>query len=177
ANIANLFLVRSEARQQEISIRRALGAGTGGVAGYFLAESLLLSLAGGAAGLSAAWYGVRLLVAFGPATLPRLNEVHLAPVHLVFALALTALAAIAFTAVPLARAGRSRIALQDGEPAESSHPSGAHGRTGRPGAHAARRVGPAAPKLHSPARAGSGLQPLLGADVSNRPSARRLPDS
>ncbi|HXD72239.1 MAG TPA: ABC transporter permease [Vicinamibacterales bacterium] len=114
ANIANLFLVRSEARQQEISIRRALGAGTGGVAGYFLAESLLLSLAGGAAGLSAAWYGVRLLVAFGPATLPRLNEVHLAPVHLVFALALTALAAIAFTAVPLARAGRSRIALQDG---------------------------------------------------------------
>src|SRR2546425_5253346 len=78
ANIANLFLVRSEARQREITVRRALGAGSGGIAGYFFAESLLLSLAGGALGLLAAWYGVRLLVAFGPSDLPRLHEIALA---------------------------------------------------------------------------------------------------
>ena len=114
ANIANLFLVRSEARQREISVRRALGAGTGGIAGYFFAESALLSLAGGAIGLFASWYGVRLLVAFGPTNLPRLEEVQLAPIHIVFTLALTALAAVVFGAVPLARLGRSRVALHDG---------------------------------------------------------------
>src|ERR1043166_4357800 len=114
ANIANLFLVRSEARQQEIAVRRALGAGTRGIAGYFLAESTLLSLAGGALGYAAAGYGVGLLVAFGPASLPRLNEVHLAPVHVAFTLALTALTAVVFAAVPMVRLGRSRGSLHDG---------------------------------------------------------------
>jgi putative ABC transport system permease protein len=114
ANIANLFLVRSEARQQEISIRRALGAGSGGIAGYFLAESTILSMAGGTLGVLAAWYGVRLLVTFGPTSLPRLEEVHLAPIHLVFMLALTAAAAVVFAAVPLVRLGRSRVAIHDG---------------------------------------------------------------
>ena len=113
ANIANLFLVRSEARQQEISIRRALGAGSGGIASYFLAESTLLSFAGGTLGFLAAWYGTRLLVTFGPASLPRLDEVHLAPIHLVFTVALTAAAAVVFAALPLARLGRSRVAVHD----------------------------------------------------------------
>ena len=114
ANIANLFLVRSEARQQEIAVRRALGAGSASIAGYFLAESALLSLAGGALGFLAASYGVRLLVAFGPASLPRLEEIQIAPIHAVFTLALTALAAVVFAAVPLARIGRSRVGLHDG---------------------------------------------------------------
>jgi putative ABC transport system permease protein len=125
ANIANLFLVRSEARQQEISIRRALGAGSGGIAGYFLAESTLLSIAGGALGLLSAWYGVRLLVAFGPTILPRLEEVRLAPIHMAFTLALTLAAAVVFAALPLARLGRSRVTVQDGArgatPSRRSH--------------------------------------------------------
>ena len=74
ANVANLFLVRSEARQREIAVRRALGAGGAGIARYFLTESLLLSIAGGVIGLALAWGAVQLLVAFGPANLPRLRR-------------------------------------------------------------------------------------------------------
>jgi putative ABC transport system permease protein len=113
ANIANLFLVRSEARQREIGVRRALGAGTGGIAGYFFAESALLSLAGAALGLAAAWYGVKALVALGPATLPRLNEVRLATIHVLFTIGLAAIAALVFGLVPLARLGSSRVPLHD----------------------------------------------------------------
>ena len=114
ANIANLFLVRSEARQREIAVRRALGASTGNVAGYFLAESALLSFSGGALGLAVAWYGIGLLVAFGPANLPRINELALAPIHAVFVLGLTALVAVVFGAVPLVRLRTHGRTLSDG---------------------------------------------------------------
>jgi len=113
ANIANLFLVRSDARQREIAVRRALGAGTSGVAGYFLAESALLSIAGGALGLAAAGAGVRLLVASGPALLPRLNEIQLTPIHAAFVLGLVALATLAFGLIPLARIRSSSASLHD----------------------------------------------------------------
>ncbi len=114
ANVANLFLVRSETRQQEISVRRALGAGAGGIAGYFFAESLLLSSAGGALGLLAARYAVQLLVAFGPVGLPRLEEITLAPVHVLFAMVLAAIAGLVFGIVPLARLGRGGVPLTSG---------------------------------------------------------------
>jgi putative ABC transport system permease protein len=113
ANIANLFLVRCDARQREIAVRRALGAGTAGIAGYFLAESALLSIAGGALGLAAAWAGIRLLVASGPALLPRLNEIQLAPIHVVFVLGLVTLATFAFGLIPLARIRSSSTSLHD----------------------------------------------------------------
>ena len=77
ANVANLFLVRSETRQREVAVRRALGAGGRSIARYFFSESVLLAAVGGALGLALAWGGVRLLVAFGPANLPRLNEVRI----------------------------------------------------------------------------------------------------
>src|SRR6185436_20170268 len=114
ANIANLFLVRSEARQREIGVRRALGAGTRGIAAYFFAESALLSLAGALIGLAASWYAVQALVRFGPATLPRLHEVRLAPVHLLFTGALAAVTTLVFGLVPLVRLGSSNASLQDG---------------------------------------------------------------
>jgi hypothetical protein len=66
ANVANLFLVRSEARQREVAVRRALGAGRSGIIRYFFAESMLLSMAGAVLALGLSFGAVRLLVRFGP---------------------------------------------------------------------------------------------------------------
>jgi putative ABC transport system permease protein len=103
ANVANLFLVRSETRQREVAIRRALGAGRRSVARYFFAESGLLSLAGGAMGFALAWAGIQLLVAFGPASMPRLNEVRLDIVTVAFTIGLTIMAAVIFGMIPVFR--------------------------------------------------------------------------
>jgi predicted permease len=130
ANIANLFLVRSETRQREIGVRRALGAGTGGIAAYFFAESAILSAAGATLGSIAASYAIRALVALGPVNLPRLHEVSLAPIHLLFTLVLSVIAAIVFGVVPLARLGGTRVPLQEG----------ARGATAGRRSHRARQV-------------------------------------
>ena len=103
ANVANLFLVRSETRQREVAIRRALGAGRRSVARYFFAESGLLSLVGGVMGFVLAWAGIQLLVAFGPASMPRLNEVRLDIVTVAFTIGLTILAALLFGIIPVFR--------------------------------------------------------------------------
>jgi len=75
ANVATLLLVRVDARQQELAIRAALGAGAGRIVRALLVESVLLGLAAGAAGLAVAAAGLRLFVARGPSALPRLQEV------------------------------------------------------------------------------------------------------
>jgi len=103
ANVANLFLVRSEARQREVAVRQALGAGGFGLAGYFLAESVLLSVTGGLLGLALSWGAVRLLVTVAPLSLPRLEEVRLDASVLAFTMALSLLTAVAFAAIPWLR--------------------------------------------------------------------------
>lgn len=103
ANVANLFLVRSEARQRDLAIRRALGAGGMGIVRHFLIESTLLSIAGGLAGLAIAQGAVQLLAAYGPRDLPRLAELRLDVVALGFTLLLTLLVALVFGAMPLMR--------------------------------------------------------------------------
>ena len=71
ANVANLFLVRAEGRQQEVALRAALGAKRGRIARALLVESLTVGLAGGAAGLLFAQAAIEVLRMFAPATLPR----------------------------------------------------------------------------------------------------------
>src|SRR5262249_45174464 len=103
ANVANLFLVLSEARRREGAVRQALGAGSRALVGYFLAESVLLSMAGSLIGLGLCWGAVRLLIAFAPVNLPRLGEVRLDASVIAFTLALSLLTAVAFGAIPWLR--------------------------------------------------------------------------
>jgi putative ABC transport system permease protein len=114
ANVANLFLVRSEAKQGEVAVRRALGAGTAGIAGYFLAESAWLATAGGALGIALAWGAVHLLVALGPNNIPRLHEVRLDRVAIVFAAALSVASGAVFGLIPLIRGGTLVTSLREG---------------------------------------------------------------
>jgi predicted permease len=86
ANVANLVQVRAQARRQEFAIRAALGAGWGRIARELLIESLVLGALGGAMGLGLAYAGLRLLVAKGPASLPRLTEISVDGPTLVFVL-------------------------------------------------------------------------------------------
>ena len=84
ANVANLLLVRAEGRQQELAIRAALGAGRGHIARELLMESVPLGVAGGGVGLGLAFGALRLLTAFAPANLPRLDEISIDGVVLLF---------------------------------------------------------------------------------------------
>jgi hypothetical protein len=76
-NVANLLLVRADARQQELAVRAALGAGRARMVRELLIESLLLALFGGVGGTAVAAAGLRLLLIIGPANLPRLSEIGL----------------------------------------------------------------------------------------------------
>jgi predicted permease len=100
ANVANLVLVRAEARQQELAIRAALGAGRKRIVRELLIENILLGLIGGALGVGIAYEGLRLLVAAGPADLPRLNEISLDGWALAFTFLLSLLSGLMFGLIP-----------------------------------------------------------------------------
>jgi predicted permease len=111
ANVANLFLVRAEGRQQEIAIRVALGASRRRLTRERLCESVGLGLAGGALGLLLAWAGIRLLARMAPAGLPRVDQISLDPVVLAFTLAVSLLTGLMFGLIPVVRFGTSPVAL------------------------------------------------------------------
>jgi predicted permease len=101
ANVANLVLVRADARQQELAIRAALGADWSQIARELLLESLALGALGGALGLVFAYGALRLLVAMAPAHLPRLEEISIDAPVLLFTLAISLLAGLLFGALPV----------------------------------------------------------------------------
>ena len=126
ANVVNLLLSRMADRAQELALRTALGAGRMRLGRQLLTESLVLSAAGAAVGILVAWLGISVLVALGPESLPRLDDVQLNGRVLLFTLAATGLTGILFGLAPILRLMRTdiRTTLQDGS-------RGSTGRRGR----------------------------------------------
>jgi putative ABC transport system permease protein len=116
ANFANLLLARGAAREQELVIRQAMGAGRGRLLRQLLTESALLACLGGAAGLLLAWWGVEALVALKPENLPRLESISLDGRVFGFALAVSLLTGIVFGLAPAWLATRLNVsaALKEG---------------------------------------------------------------
>lgn len=115
ANVANLLLVRAEGRQHELAVRAALGAGRGQVTRHLLSESLVLGLAGGALGLLLARAGIGLLLRTAPSGLPRVDEIGIDPVVLLFTLVISVLTGLMFGLVPILKFGTPNVtALKEG---------------------------------------------------------------
>jgi predicted permease len=123
-NVANLLLVRADARKQELQVRAALGAGRWRVARELLLESLTLGIIGGVAGLVVAWAGLNLLRRIGPSSLPRLSEISLDARSVVFTLMLSVLCGLLFGLIPVVRYVISPQGMTCSEPHEHRAPAG-----------------------------------------------------
>jgi putative ABC transport system permease protein len=114
ANIASLMLSRATLRRREISIRVALGAGRGRIIRQILTESMLVSLVGGAIGLFVGFFGLRLLLAANPMTIPRLGAHNEAIVLdwriLLFAVAVALVSGAICGLAPAIKASRTDLA-------------------------------------------------------------------
>ena len=115
ANMANLLLIRAEGRHKELAVRSALGAGKGRLLRQFMSESVLLSLAGGLAGVIVARWGLKSLLAANGGSIPRAAAVGIDPTVLVFTLLIAVGTGLLFGLAPLLQFGQATlgIALRD----------------------------------------------------------------
>jgi putative ABC transport system permease protein len=116
ANVANLFLVRAEGRQQEFAIRAALGAGSSQMSSDLLSESITLGIIGGILGAGLAYAGIRLLVSLGPSDIPRLSEITMDPLVLLFTFGISLVAGVLFGLLPVFKFSATALgtALREG---------------------------------------------------------------
>jgi putative ABC transport system permease protein len=116
ANVANLLLVRADARQRELAVRSALGAGRGRVLAHFLTEAAVLAGVSALLGLGGTVIATRLLVSAGPTGIPRLAEVAVDGEVVAFTLLVAILVAVVCSAFPAIRfvRGNPLAGLRDG---------------------------------------------------------------
>jgi predicted permease len=114
ANVANLLLVRTEGRQNELAVRAALGASSRRIALQLLHESAVLGVLGSACGLGLAWVALRLLVAFAPSDLPRVGNIGLNPPVVYFTLGVALISTLLFGLIPVLKHTRTRSAVAEG---------------------------------------------------------------
>jgi putative ABC transport system permease protein len=123
-NVANLFLIRAEGRQMELAMRTALGASRGRLARVLLAESVLLSIAGGALGLILAQIMIALLRRLAPVHLPRVDDIDINVTVLLFALAISVASGVMFGLMTVVKFGRpNAAALKEGGRGSSDAPT------------------------------------------------------
>ncbi|HEX5438805.1 MAG TPA: ABC transporter permease, partial [Gemmatimonadaceae bacterium] len=123
-NVANLLLARAAARQREVAIRAALGAGRARLVRQFLTESVVLALAGGLLGLLFAHWGVRALVALASGSIPRAHPIGFDAGVFAFLLAIALVTGIAFGLIPALQSARV-------DPRDNLAEGGRGGSTGR----------------------------------------------
>jgi len=108
-NVANLLLARAEARQREIAIRGALGAGLRRLASQFITEGLVLSFAGAVLGLLLAQGGLQLVRSASEASIPRASEIAFDARVFFFAIGICVATGIAFGLTPLLHLAKQNL--------------------------------------------------------------------
>jgi predicted permease len=123
-NVANLFLIRAEARQHELAMRAALGASRGRLARALLSECVVLAVGGGVLGVVLARAALGLLRRMAPAQLPRIDEIAIDPTVLLFTLSISLLSGVFFSLFAIAKFGNpGTSALKEGGRASSDAPA------------------------------------------------------
>ncbi len=116
ANVANLQLARADVRRREVAVRAALGAERGHIIRQLLTESVILAMAGAAAGMAVAWAGLEIVTMLRPANLPRLDETSLDGAVLAFTALLALVTGIVFGLLPALQLSQPDVTaiLKDG---------------------------------------------------------------
>ena len=132
ANVANLLLVRAQARESEMAIRTALGAARGRLARQLLTESVLLSLIGGAVGIALAKLGMTKLLSMAPASLQSIQKSSIDGTTLAITALVTIVTGLIFGVLPALQAGNAELS--------ASLRAGGRGTNARQSANRAKRT-------------------------------------